>query len=203
MRVRARRRVHRNADDRCREVGSVIEIEATEVVLIRLALAAMLAHDQAGHGFEHLAGAHHRPGIQLGGGDGSLAGSRSNADEVGRGILDVRDVSEAAGPGDDDVGAQRQRHDRVGRDRRAARHRDGAPKHAEIEKPESELGAARRNRIESIAADVVGGGCQLLRVDDQVDRDARQHGASLIEDAPADAAGRLGVGVERDAEEND
>jgi hypothetical protein len=34
----------------------VVEIEAAQIILIGLPLAAVLRHDEAGHGFEHFAG---------------------------------------------------------------------------------------------------------------------------------------------------
>ena len=203
VRMRAGRRVHRHAGHRRGEVGPVIEVEAAQVVLIGFALAAVLAHDQAGNGLEHLARAHHRTCIQLGSGDRSLAGSSGDAHEIRRRVLDVRDVSECARPGHDDVGAQRQRQRGVGRDRRAVRDRDRAPKHTEIEKPEGELGGPAGHIVESVCAGLVRGGRHLARVEHQIDRHARQACASLIEDAPGDPAGRLRAGVERDAEEKD
>jgi hypothetical protein len=57
MRVAAlvdRHAVHRGA-----QVGAVIEVEAAQVELIGLALAAMLADDQARHRFQHFAGTIH------------------------------------------------------------------------------------------------------------------------------------------------
>ena len=47
VRVRTCRRIDRNTRDGRREVGSVIQVEAAQVVLIRLALATVLAHDEA------------------------------------------------------------------------------------------------------------------------------------------------------------
>ncbi len=69
-----RRQIHRHAGNRCREIGPVIEIEATQIILIRLSLAAVLTDRDAWHCFEHFAGPHHRPGVELSGGDGALAG---------------------------------------------------------------------------------------------------------------------------------
>ena len=48
--------VDEHAVDRGAQVGTVIEIEATQIKLIRFALAAVLAHDQSGRGFQQLAG---------------------------------------------------------------------------------------------------------------------------------------------------
>jgi hypothetical protein len=67
---------------------------------------------------------------------------------------------------------------------------------ASSEQPKRELGVACRNGIETIAAGFVGGRSLLARVNEQVDRDARKRCTRLIEDAPADLAVRLCVGVE-------
>ena len=47
------------------EVGAVVQVEATQVVLVGLAVAAVLGNDQAGDDFQHLAGAQQRAGGQL------------------------------------------------------------------------------------------------------------------------------------------
>ena len=72
--VAVRRHVHRHPRDRRREVGAVIEVEAAQVVLVGLALAAVLADDDARYGFEDFAGAHDRPCIELARRDRALAG---------------------------------------------------------------------------------------------------------------------------------
>ena len=72
--VAVRRHVHRHASDRRREVGAVIEVEAAQVVLVGLALAAVLADDDARDGFEDFAGPHDRPRVELPRGDRALAG---------------------------------------------------------------------------------------------------------------------------------
>src|SRR5262249_61846489 len=53
-----RRHVHRHSGYRLREVGTVIEVESAQVVLIGFALAAVLGDHDAGDGLEHFAGAH-------------------------------------------------------------------------------------------------------------------------------------------------
>src|SRR4051812_21661991 len=60
MSVRTRRCIDGNSGDGRRKVRAVIQVEASEVVLIRLALATMLAHDEAWHGFKNFATAHDR-----------------------------------------------------------------------------------------------------------------------------------------------
>ena len=103
-----------------------------------------------GHRFEHLAGAHHRPRVELRGRDRALAGRRRDADEVLRRVLDVGDVAERAGSGHDDVGAERQRQHDVGVSPTRRRHAHGPAQHAEVEQPKCELGGAGRDRIELV-----------------------------------------------------
>ena len=74
MAVAVRRHVHRHARDRGCEVGPVIEVEAAQVVLVGLALAAVLADDDTRDGFEDFAGAHDRARVELPRGDRALAG---------------------------------------------------------------------------------------------------------------------------------
>jgi hypothetical protein len=49
-----RAHVHRHVIDQGREVGAVIEIEAAQEVLVRLARSGVLDGDQAGHGLQQL-----------------------------------------------------------------------------------------------------------------------------------------------------
>ena len=82
MAVAVRRHVHRHARDGRREVGAVIEVEAAQVVLVRLSLAAVLADDHARHGLEHFARAHDRPRVELPRRDRALARRLRDADEI-------------------------------------------------------------------------------------------------------------------------
>ena len=50
-----------HAVDRSGEVGPVIQIEAAQEHLVRFTRAAVLRHDQAGHGFQHVTGSQQRP----------------------------------------------------------------------------------------------------------------------------------------------
>jgi len=63
--MRASRCVHGHTGNGCREVGAVVEIEPSQVVLIGLALAAVLADDHAGNGLEHFTDPHDRPCFEL------------------------------------------------------------------------------------------------------------------------------------------
>ena len=50
-----RRHVHRHAGDGEGEVGAVVDVEAADVVLVRLPLAAVLADDDARHALGEVA----------------------------------------------------------------------------------------------------------------------------------------------------
>ena len=54
--VRVRAQIDRHIVERDVDVGAVVEIESAQEILVRLALGAVLDDDQAGHGFEELAG---------------------------------------------------------------------------------------------------------------------------------------------------
>ena len=54
--------IDRLAVHRDREVGAVVEIEAADEILVRLAVARVLGDDDAGHHLEQLAAAEDRPG---------------------------------------------------------------------------------------------------------------------------------------------
>ena len=71
-------RIHRHAVDPGGKVGPVVEIETTEVILVRLAVAAVLADDQSGNELEDLAGPQQRPVLD------QLRGDRPLARGVGR-----------------------------------------------------------------------------------------------------------------------
>ena len=58
--MRMRALVHDHAVDRGAQIGAVIEIESAQIKLVRFALAAVLADDEAGHRFQQLTGAVHR-----------------------------------------------------------------------------------------------------------------------------------------------
>src|SRR5882672_10753188 len=68
------RQIERHAVDMDREVGAMVEVEAAQEILIRLARAAVLGDDHAGDDLQHLAGPQQRPVLELLVVDGSLAG---------------------------------------------------------------------------------------------------------------------------------
>lgn len=55
------------------DVAAVVEVEAAQEVLVGFSLAGMLRDDEAGHGFQHLAGAGDRPVVE------GLAGNDARA----------------------------------------------------------------------------------------------------------------------------
>jgi hypothetical protein len=79
--VRMRRQVDRNAIDRGGEVRAVVEVEAAQEILVRLAVAAVLGNDQAGHRLEQLRRAQRRAVRQLFRQDETLAGRGDRADQ--------------------------------------------------------------------------------------------------------------------------
>jgi hypothetical protein len=117
----------------------VIEVEPTQVILIRLALATVLADDHARNRFQHFACAHNRPRVELCRRDRTLTRGRRNPDKILGGILDICDVAKRGRPGHDDVGVERKRQQRVGGDRCIRRDADGPPYDGEVEQSECEF----------------------------------------------------------------
>ena len=76
-----RRHVDRHAVDARGEVGAVVQVEAAQEVLVRLAVAAVLRHDEPGDGLEDLGGPEDRAVLELGGEHGALARRRDVADQ--------------------------------------------------------------------------------------------------------------------------
>lgn len=73
--VRMGRHIDRDAGNVSREVRPVIEIEATQEILVRLAVTRVLGNDQPGHHLEHFARPLQRNGRQtLAGNDPLTAG---------------------------------------------------------------------------------------------------------------------------------
>ncbi len=71
--VRVRRHVDGDAVHAHREVGAVVQVEAAQEVLVRLAVAAVLRDDQPRHHLEHLAWPQHRSPLELDRGHDALA----------------------------------------------------------------------------------------------------------------------------------
>lgn len=65
--------VDRHVVDIDRQIGAVIQVVATQEILIGFALAAVLRDDQAGNGLQNFTRPGHRARVQLGAGYGHLA----------------------------------------------------------------------------------------------------------------------------------
>jgi len=153
----------------------VIEIESPEIVLIGFTLAAMLTDDHARHGLEHLARPHDRPRIELGGRHRALTCSRCDSDEVLSRVVDVRDVSERARAGDNDIGIQGERQDGIGHRTAHRNNVQRSARHAEVEQAKRDLRRAGRYVVELIPPFVICGRRKLGSPNDQVNGDARQN----------------------------
>jgi hypothetical protein len=82
MAMRVGRHVGRHAVDKGREIGAVIEIEAAQEVLVRLAAPAVLRDDDAGHEFEHFGRTQRGPAFDQPRIDAPLTGGIGRADRV-------------------------------------------------------------------------------------------------------------------------
>ena len=151
----------------------------------------MLADDHARHSLEHFTRAPHGSNLQLLGGDGTLARGSGDTDKVLGWILDVRQVAKRPRCGNHDIGIEREGEHDVGHHRGRAGHCDSPPKHAEIEQSICELAWTSRHVLEAIPTLIVGRRAEFGRVHDEVDRDAGENGACLIEDPTSDTARRL------------
>jgi hypothetical protein len=80
--VAVRAEVDRHVVDRQREVGSVIEVEAAEEILVGLAATGMLGGDQARRCLEQLTGAKQRSDLDVRPGDAALARRAGRADPL-------------------------------------------------------------------------------------------------------------------------
>ncbi len=80
--VAVRAQVPGHAVDVRREVRAVVEVEAAQEVLVRLAAARVLGGHHAGHGLEHVRHAQHGPHEQVGAGDGAFRGGTGRAEQL-------------------------------------------------------------------------------------------------------------------------
>ena len=139
----------------------MIQVEAAQVVLVRLPLSTVLAYDETRYRFEDFAGAHERTLVQLRGRDGTLTCRFRDADEVRCRVLYVGDVAKCLGARHDDVRAERQRQHDVRVDSGSGRDAGGPSQDAEVQEAERQLGTARWHRVESVGSVVVRHRCQL------------------------------------------
>ena len=111
--VRVRRHVDRHALEPRLEVGAVVEVEAANEVLVRLAVAGVLRDDEARDRLEQLAFSRQWAKAEVGRADVSLGGGRCDADEIVRtpgNLNDAERSRSAAVRGDSGAVALSERH---------------------------------------------------------------------------------------------
>lgn len=155
--MRVARHVHRHAHHRLREIGSVIEIEPAQKILIRLPLPAVLRRDHAGDRLEDFSGTHHRTHIELLSGDRALTGGLGDADQIFGRILDIREVDERALAGNRHFGVHREVHHGIDHDRRRRDIDVVMHDRREVNQREDQLIPSRRHAVEHIVASRSGG----------------------------------------------
>ena len=181
MAVAMRRHVHRHAGDRRGEVSAVIEIEAAQVVLVRLALAAVLTDHDTRHRLEDFAGAHDRARVELACRDGALAGGLRDPDQVLRRRRCIGEVGEGRLARHRDVGAEDEVHDRVDCCLVHSDH-DRPPDRGEVDERERDLELPGRDPVDSIPPAFVG--LRLThgrRARPQLDPDTGERRARLVQ----------------------
>ena len=171
-----------DAGNRLREVEAVVEIEPAKIVLVRFALAAVLADDEAGYRLQNFGRPVDGADGELRSGDRTFAGGRRHADEVFGGVLDLGQVAERSRGRHHDVRARRHQHDRVGLHGASCRHIDGPPHHAEVDQPNRQLRGSSRHVVEPIRADSISNRFERFRRTGgfQFDRDSRKDASGLI-----------------------
>ena len=80
--VRMSGQVHRHAHQGSRKIRAVIQVETAQVILVRFAIARMLADDQTGYHFHDFSGAQYRAVLQLFCRHRAFAGSRSDTQQI-------------------------------------------------------------------------------------------------------------------------
>src|SRR5262245_23489684 len=93
MAMRMRRQVYRDSRDGGGKIGTVIEIEAAQVILVRFPLTAMLADDHSRNSLENFARPHDWTRFQLLCRYCTLATSRSHTDDVFSGSVQIRKIA--------------------------------------------------------------------------------------------------------------
>ena len=78
-----RPQVHWHAVEDHGVVGAVIEVEASQEILVGLAATRMLHSHHAGHRFQQIGGFEHRPHQQVGAADGAFTGGGGRAHQIG------------------------------------------------------------------------------------------------------------------------
>jgi hypothetical protein len=104
--VGVRGHVRRDSGHPGREVGAVVDVEAADVVLVRLPLAAVLADDDPGYRLEHLGRPVHRPPLHLLAAHDALRARAREAEETVDRLVEVGEVAESPAAGDEHVRVQ-------------------------------------------------------------------------------------------------
>ncbi len=185
--VCVRRHVHRHARDRRRDVRAVVEVEPAQVVLVRLALAGVLADQEARYGLEDVRGAVDLALGDLVGRDDPHRGRVRDADEVVHGRVEVREVVKRALPRHDDVRRRRQMQAHVSRHDAGSPDVEPAPdERREAGQPEDDVEhPGREVREEVRAVTAREGRAHGERAGARLDRHAGQRPSLVVADDTA------------------
>ncbi len=135
----------------------MVEIEPSQVVLVRFPLAAVLADDHPWDRLQHFAGPHDRTRVELPGGHRTFARRVGQADQVLFRVWQFGEVPECQLPRHRDIRVERQVQDGVRRDVLIGQ-RDAAPCTSKVDQIECQLVLTGLQRLERIGARLVGGG---------------------------------------------
>ena len=174
----------------------MIEVEPAQVILVRLALSAVLADDEAGYGLEHLRRPEDRTRFDLGRGDRTLARRVGHPDETLLGVRDVGEVGERVPRRHHDVRGDRQSQDRVDHD--GVLPGDGdllLDEAGEVRQPEGHLVGARRDARDLEQPRTIGHGPTPARQRraGQLDADSGQRITGLSRHVSGDHGHRSGA----------
>ncbi len=142
--------VDRHTGNRRREIGAVIEIEAPQVVLVGLPLAAVLADGETGNGLEHFGGPHDGPSLQLARRDRALARRDSDAHEVRGRIRLIGQIAKRAGARHRHVRAERERERDIHRGPLSGDDRDLTANGREVDHPEEQTSGSGSDAIDPV-----------------------------------------------------
>jgi hypothetical protein len=157
----------------------VIEVEAAQVILVRLSLAAMLADDDAGNGLQDLAGALEGAPFDFLGSDHALSCGVGDPDQVIHRLVEIGEIAKGLLGGDDHVGARGEIERGIG-----ARRRTGA---------DHETAANARGKVDEMKRDVVRTRRQRERVGAVRSGNGRLYDAALRRCGLHGDAGKEGV----------
>jgi hypothetical protein len=177
------------------QVGTVIDVEAANVILVRLALAAVLADHHAGHRFEDLSRTEHRPLLDLFRGDDTDGTRLREPEQTVHGLVEVGEAAERSPAGHEHVRAER--HAKCHLDARGAARWDvhGADGGREAGKAEVHVVPPRREVVGDEPAVGVRADWERQVADDSVhiDADPRKGASALVLDPTLETASMLCV----------